>query len=152
MIREATHSDIPRLISGTAEFFDGILDGTGLVPDPVTIEFFIQDLIDLEDSVVFVAEEDGEVVGAILGKVHPWMFNHNTICLTELGWFVPTYTREKYPKAGISLLMALRKWGKAMNATQLVMTSTKREESPRVMQMYDKMGLVHIDSNFIGRL
>ena len=152
MIRPAIHSDIPALIDMVMEFFaNNELEGTGLIPDADTIEFFMQDLIDVPGHVVLVAEVAGEIIGAIAGGVMPWMFNANIMTLMELGWFVPKRNREKHGIA-MKLRNTFHKWGKEQGASVLVMVSTKREESPRVMAFYEKSGLKHIDSNFIGRL
>lgn len=152
-IREATYADIPALTSIVLEFFsNGELDGTGLSCDTDTVEFFIQDTIDSETHVWLVAEDQGCVVGCIAGGVMPWMFNANILMLCELGWFVPKKNRERYPMAALHLLKAFKRWGKERGATVLMIVSTVREESPRVIQLYKKMGLVHIDNNFIGEL
>jgi hypothetical protein len=152
MIRQATHNDIPVLVGLVLGFFaNGELCGTGLEPDADTIEFFIQDLID-DGGMVFVAEIDGEIMGAIAGRIAPWMFNAEISTLVEIGWFIPRENRNKYPMAAMSLRKAFHKWGKSQGASVLIMSSTKREESPRVIQMYEKSGLKHVDSNFVGRL
>jgi hypothetical protein len=153
MIRPAQHSDTPVLVGLVMSFFsNGELDGTGLTPDPVTLEFFIEDAINADDSCILVAEVDGQVVGAIAGEVSRWWCNYDNICLVERGWFIPKENRGKYPMAAMSLRKQFHKWGKERGATTLVMVSTVREESPRVMEMYKKSGLKHIDNNFIGRL
>ena len=153
VIRPATHDDIHTLTAMVMEFFsNGELEGTGLTPDEDTIEFFIQDCIDLEAHAVFVAEVEGEIIGAIAGGIAPWMWSANIVTLMELGWFIPHKNREKHPKAALALRRAFHKWGKDNGATVLIMVSTKREESPRVMRFYEKSGLKHIDSNFIGPL
>jgi len=153
MIREATHADIPILTKGIIEFLSGVgLEEVGLVPDSETIEFFVQDCIDMDGYTFLVAEEDNQIVGGIVGCVIPWEFNANIMALVEKGWFVPKEFRAKYGMAAMRLRKRFHQWGKEQGATVLCMVSTKREESPRVMQMYEKSGLKLIDSNFIGRL
>jgi hypothetical protein len=152
MIREANQDDVIVLTGLVNGFFaNGELDGTGLEPDSDTIEFFIRDLLD-DGGKVFVAEIEGQIVGAIAGRIAPWMFNYNISILVELGWFIPKESRERYPMAAMSLRKTFHKWGKARGATVLIMSSTTREESPRVRQFYEKSGLKHVDSNYIGRL
>lgn len=153
MIRYATHNDIPALTALVLGFFsNGELDGTGLECDQDTIEFFVQDNIDLDDRAVMVAEINGEIIGAIAGGVTPWMFNADILTLMELGWFIPKANRGKYPMAALALRKKFHQWGRDKGATVLIMVSTKREESERVMRMYEKSGLKHIDSNYVGRL
>lgn len=153
MIRHATHDDIPALTALVLGFFaNGELSGTGLTCDPDTIEFFVQDNIDLDERAVMVAEINGEIIGAIAGGVAPWMFNANIMTLMELGWFIPKENRGKYPMSALALRKQFRRWGKDKGATVIIMVSTKREESERVIKFYEKDGLRHIDSNFVGRL
>jgi len=153
MIRSATHADATALTDLVGEFFaNGELDGTGLMVDPLTLEFFIQDCIDQDHCCILVAEHDGEVTGCIAGVITPWMFNADIRILAEIGWFIPKRHRAQHPTDAISLLKAFRKWGRANGASVLNIVSTVREESPRVIQMYHNIGLRHIDNNFIGRL
>lgn len=153
MIRPATHADVAALTTGLAHFFDAVeLTDSGLTPDMDTIEFFIRDSIDEDHRCFLVAECDGNLVGGITGVVAPWMWNANILTLVELGWFVPKEYRKQYPVAAMQLRKRFHQWGKDMGATVLCMSSTKREESPRVIQMYEKSGLRHLDSNFVGRL
>lgn len=153
MIRPATYQDIPTLTDMVLEFFsnDELAD-TGLTPDRDTIEFFIEDLISSDMHVIIVAEADGLIVGSIAGGITPWMFNANITMLAELGWFIPKQYRKKYPVMAMKLRRALQGWGKDNGATVLAMSSTTREESPRVREFYAKTGLRHMDSNYIGKL
>ena len=152
MIREATHSDINALTNLVIGFFaNGELDDTGLSPDAYTIEFFIQDLID-DGGIVLVAEKDGMILGAIAGRVTTWMFNHDVKTLVELGWFIPKECRELYPMAAMSLRKRFQRMGKELGATVLIMSSTTREESPRVREFYEKSGLKELDKNYVGLL
>jgi hypothetical protein len=153
LIRPATHSDIPALVDMVMGFFaNGELDGTGLTPDRDTIEFFIQDNIDMIGRAVFVAEIDGEVIGAIAGGLAPWMWNANILTLIETGWFIPKIHRDKYKMAAMSLRKQFHKWGRQAGATVLIMSSTSREESPRVRKFYEDSGLRILDFNYVGPL
>ena len=153
MIRQAEYKDIPVCMELVNGFFaHGELDGTGLEVDQDTIEFAIQDMIDLDNAVVFVAEVDGMVVGSIGGYVFPWSLNANILVLQEKGWFIPPENRMKYPVAALGLKKAFMKWGKEKGATVICMVSTKRDETPRVIQMYEKWGLILMDHNFVGKL
>jgi len=153
MIRPAIPSDAPVLIDLISSFFaNGELNGTGLSLDADTVEFFVQDCIELDEHCVLVAEVDGQVVGAIAGTLTTWWGNTNIKMVVERGWFIPKGNRRKYPMAAMSLRKRLRQWGKDNGATVIMMVSTVREESPRVKEMYEKDRLIHIDNNFIGPL
>jgi hypothetical protein len=153
MIRPATHNDAAVIIQLVDEFFShGELDDTGLTVDFDTLDFFIRDAIEDESMCILVAEDNGQIIGAIAGAVRRWMFNYDIKVLHELGWFIPKQYRKDYPKAAFQLLRGLKTWGKAQGATVLNIVSTTREESPRVMEFYRGQGLRNIDSNFVGRL
>jgi hypothetical protein len=153
MIRPAEYRDIPALVELVMEFFeDSPTVDMGMPADPDTIEFFLQDCIDLDDKTVLVADVDGEIIGGIGGGVSPWIWNANITALIELGWFVPLASRERHPLEGMRLKRVFYQWGRDNGATHLIMVSTKREESPRVIKFYEKSGLVCADNNYLGRL
>lgn len=136
------------------EFFEGVeeLESAGLAPDVLTIEFMLQDYIDLETHCILVAEVNEEIIGGIKGFVAPWQYNADIMTLVEGGWFIPSRNRKLYPVAAMSLRKQLKSWGKEQGATTLIMSSTAREESPRVRQFYEKSGLALFDYNYLGRL
>lgn len=153
MIREVTTDDIEAIINLSAEFFSEVdLAGAGLSLDRDTMEFFVIDGMADPDMNCFLLEENGEPVGFIAGMVRPWMFNAEISVLTELVWYVRKSAREANPMGAFMLLKALKKWGKARGATVLHISSTAREESPRVLEFYRRQGLIPLDNNFIGGL
>jgi len=154
MIRPAEYRDIPVMMEMCASFMTDVpeLEALGMTPDPDTIEFLLQDHIDLDSCCILVAEVDGQIIGGIIGLVAPWQWNGNIITLIERGWFIPKENRGKYPMAALGLRRQFYKWGKEQGATVLVMVSTVREESPRVIEHYKKDGMIHMDNNFLRRL
>lgn len=58
----------------------------------------------MDSGLAFVAEEDGLVIGMIIGAKSSAMFNSNIIIGQELGWWVDEEYRDT--KAGVALLKA----------------------------------------------
>lgn len=133
------------------EFFGDSLDDTGLSCDYATVydQFFAW--IDDSNTSVFVADEGGVIQGAIVGQVAPWFFNNNILMLIERCWFVPERYRSNKSLGG-RLFLALKRWGKEMGATVLLLASTVRDESDSVCAFYERIGVRLVDKNYVGRM
>lgn len=81
-------------------------------------ELFCRAAIENSNTTLLVLEEDGEVVGAIVGLLNE-MYMSQTIIATELAWFVSKDYRGK--KGSILLLRTFEKWAKDNNADYVCM-------------------------------
>ena len=154
MIRAATIDDLHYLSNGIMWFWTGVdFQEIGISPDRETIENFLIDIMAAPSGIIYVTEnQNREIGGGIIGVVEPWIFNKNVLMLTELGWFVLPEYREKHPFSAAFLFKKLREWAKAKGATVATFSSTKREESEMVQELYASLGYLNIDNNYMGRL
>jgi hypothetical protein len=150
MIEPARYEDLDTLAAMAVEFFGDSLSPSGLFIDTDSTADFFYQIIDGEDSVMFVSR-GAEIEGAIAGYVAPWQYNRNIMVLNELFWFVPERNRGDAFAGGL-LVRKLLKWGKARGATSLMIVSNMRAESPRVTQFYERMGARLTDTVYTGRL
>ena len=140
MIRQAEYKDIPVCMELVNGFFaHGELDGTGLFTDKDTVEFLLQDLIDIESSALLVAEEDGKLIGGIAGKVVPWVFNADQLILMEV--FIVGDSR-----CLRQLRKAFRKWGSVFNPT----TNIIQSPCPAKYLPEKKGRMRHMESTYAG--
>jgi len=143
MVRLATKEDIDILADMALEF------ALPFEHDRISIKMFMARLISSPAHILMVSEDDRGITGSIAGGTSPWMFNFDITVLHEMWWFVPKKFREHRSPA-FPLFKALMKWGKDEGATMRVISSTEREESPRVIKFYKKLGLTLMDHNYVG--
>ena len=153
MIRIATIDDLDILTDGIVRFWDGVnLQAIGLVPEKETIKNFLVDILAAPSGIVYVAENNNKIGGGIIGVVEPWIFNKNVLMLTELGWFVLPEYRQEHPFAAAFLFKKLKAWAKTQDAKFATFSSTAREESEMVQELYKSLGYCNIDNNYMGRI
>lgn len=81
-------------------------------------EAFILASIQSPASTILILEEDGEIVGALVGIIHQ-MYMSQTTLATELGWFVSKDYRGR--KGSILLMKTFEEWAKSNGADYVVM-------------------------------
>ena len=150
-VRPATYDDIPALTLLTAEFFQ-TSNGLDLPIDRDSVEFLIQDHIEMDTCIILVSEVQGKIVGCIAGAVAPWRFNYDIKFLIESAWFVSKENQNKYPGEVRNLWNAFKRQGKQLGAEYVAMTSNNRPEKARLERFFTKNKLRHIDSTFCGGL
>lgn len=93
LIRQAQAKDLPTLFPWMVEFV------VKAYPQRPADETHIQAVLlnCMNGHVLLVAEEDGEILGTIIGLYTPHALNPSISTLTELAWWVP----EKYRKEGV---------------------------------------------------
>lgn len=81
-------------------------------------EAFILASIQSPTSTILILEEDGEIVGALVGIIHQ-MYMSQTTLATELGWFVSKDYRGR--KGSLLLMKTFEEWAKSNGADYVVM-------------------------------
>ena len=115
-IREASEEDIFDILILAREFSR---------ESPVThkwdkekTEHFILSAITNTNTIIFVLEEGGEVVGALVGLLNE-MYMSQTLVATELAWFVSKDYRGK--KGSLMLMTTFENWAKQNGANYTCM-------------------------------
>ncbi|WP_366143329.1 GNAT family N-acetyltransferase [Azospirillum sp.] len=147
MIRPATLDDVPALVELLKEFVS--MSGyTALASyDPDSAAITCAALIRREDGIVFVAMDDGAVVGAVGAMSAPGPWNRSLSTVTEIFFYVSPGWRNG---TGRSLLKALRDWAKNAGASVLFMGALERND--RVGCMYRRAGFTPVEQMYVGRL
>lgn len=136
-IREATQSDADQLVQLGAEFHATSPYAEFPFEDG-TLRAYLADWIDGENSAVFVADADGELLGAAGVGCAPLFFSHETYA-NEYFWYVPETFRGE--GIGGQLCDAMTEWAKGKGcAVLLISTFGERpaEDFIPLHQMYTK--------------
>lgn len=146
MIREATTDDIPALIDMGMRFHAGSAYSRLLEPSKPVVAETLRGLIGADTGVAFVDDQDGQIIGAILGIIVPHFITGEPIC-GELSWWVDENYRGL---TGPRLLKTLEEWAKANNAKK--MSVIEPLGSPRVGQLYERLGYQMVEKSYMKAL
>jgi len=115
-IREASEEDIFDILILAKEFSK---------ESPIThkwnkekTEHFLLSALTNTNTIIFVLEEDDEIVGAIIGLLNE-MYMSQTLVATELAWFVTKAYRGK--KGSLMLMTTFENWAKENGANYTCM-------------------------------
>jgi hypothetical protein len=139
VIREATASDIPRLLEMGAKFSDKarLIESVGYDAESMAKSFAF--MVEDENCAVFIGES-----GAIGGQKAPHPFNHEHWIAQELFWW-------SEGREGLRLLTAFELWASAYCHT-LRMICLEAVEPERMARLYLKRGYEPLEHGYIKRL
>lgn len=131
MMRRATLSDVPAIVELAVE-------AVSRQPWPVVIsrESMTEtatNLIKSNAHFAWVAEQDGEVVAAVLAAAQD-SFWHERLAASV----VMFYTRR--PNAGIGLLREFARWVKGRTAIKMAIFSLEPDADPRIGKLLQRLG------------
>lgn len=110
-------------------------------------ETFIRSSIDSPLSTLFVLEDSGEIVGALVGLIHQ-MYMSQTTLATELGWFVSRDYRGR--KGSLMLMKSFEKWAKDQGADYVVMGDISKINV--LEKLYTKFGYKRSETVYMKEL
>lgn len=140
MIRRAFASDIPVLCRMADRFVD---EAYGHGVDHAAFGAMIEHL--MEDGCVFMAEKDGEPIGAAAMMRAPKWFNPAIVIAMELFWWVEPEHRNG--TAGMRLLNAMEEWA-AQNHLQPAMCVVGLK-TDHIKHLYKRRGYREIEACFL---
>lgn len=135
MIREATLSDIPRLLEWGQAFADRARLCEHVGYEPADMETTFRAMIEAPEHVIFVSE-----TGAIGALSCPHPFNRQTIIAEEMFWWADG--------GGLRLLSRLREWCRDRNA-RLIMRTLEAVEPERTGALYRRLGFKPLEHSYI---
>jgi len=138
MIRPATPADIPAIVEIAVE-------SVSQNPIPVRIDRkaiaeTTRNAISGAAHFLWVAEKDGEVVGAVGAMSQPSFWHERQQCSVML-----YYTR--VPGLGARLLRELVRWVKSRPAIKVLVMELEPETDPRLIQFMNRLGLTRESTN-----
>lgn len=148
MIREATEADIPRVLEMGRRFFETAGWPDVAEWDDASTEWTLRFLIEQPTGALFVAEEDGHVVGMTGGMVMPFYFNHTHRTGQELFWWV----EPEHRGIGSGLFDALEAWAREAGAQTFTMIAVDRLKPDVMARIYRARGYRPSEHAFIRRL
>lgn len=146
MIRVATEDDIPAIVAMSRKFYATTSYAEHAPMDDETVAALARQLM---DSVMLVAEADGQVVGMVGLVVAPFMFNHSINAAYEVVWWVEPEAQGS--GIGKQLLAAIDNACIARSASIVVMV-TLASSPPQAAALYERAGYTHSETSYTKRL
>jgi len=135
LIREATEADVHQLVQIGSHFFSEMGYSRSVPFDEVSCADGIHRLMSA-GAMIFVAEVDGEVAGAIIGLMSSlWCQPHVRIAAEMAWWVMPKYRGI----IGIRLMRKFEEWGKQQGAKFVVMSDIALDGKSDVADMLNRM-------------
>lgn len=144
MIRQATVSDVPDLVTMGLRFMRETSYRGQMAENPAQIAAFIASLIETPAAgTVFVSERAGLVTGTIvlLRFVHPFS---GEVVVSELAWWVNPEARGD----GVKLLKRAEAWAVEVGAAVMQMIAP----TPQVAALYARLGYTRLEEAFQRRV
>lgn len=146
MIRPATKNDLAIVADMGREFYsEGRIPGT-IVPDVFIANW--QKYIEAGFGRIFLAEEEGEVVGFLGGLLYPDP-NDGDLVGSEMFWFVQS---EHRGSCGMRLLSAFEKWAISTGAKRLVMGHLSTLAPEKLKKLYERLGYVPLETHYVKEI
>ncbi len=143
MIRKATHSDLPAIVSMAAKFYQttSYAKWADFCPDSVEALAVLM----IESGVMNVAEIDGQVRGMVGLVVAPFMFNARKKAAYEVVWWVDEEARGTI--AGKALLASVEESCREAGCDTVQMVHL-HNSPPQAAALYERMGYAHTESSY----
>ena len=106
-------------------------------------EELLKTVIDTPQCVAYVWEEDGEIVGGLLGVLQPLFMSH-TLVAAELAWFVDESVRGK--RGALKLVKAFEGWAKENDADYITMADI--EGIANLGPLYERLGYKKTETSY----
>lgn len=135
LIRKAVPSDISGVARlGTEALNDNPYDGLRICEEKVTE--LARECVSSSRNFCWVAEKDGELVGAVSALVHSMAFYERSQATV-----IQFYCKE--PGQGIKLIRELLRWVDTRPAIKMVCFTLECKADPRIGKLLKRLGLQH---------
>tara|TARA_Y100001963_G_scaffold135798_1_gene197699 strand:+ start:80 stop:556 length:477 start_codon:yes stop_codon:yes gene_type:complete len=152
-IKRAKYKDIPLVANVVLEtFLEEIHNGNDQLESTASKEKFIemykQRIQRNVPTIIYIAEQDGEIIGVAGGSVSTHIWSYTSKWGTEDFWFVKKQYRGS--KAGAMLFDKLINWFKKAGANRIMMTHYTW--NPSIEKYYIKKGFVPFETNYVYKV
>lgn len=143
LIRKATLADVPVIVAMSDRFYATTSYHAWADFCPDTVADLAANLV--ENHVMLIAEEQGQVIGMAGLFVAPFMFNGSKAAAYEVVWWVNPDAQGQ--GAGKALLAAIEPAcaERGANAIQMVALASS---PPQAAAIYERMGFAHTELSF----
>lgn len=141
MIREATFDDVPQIVAMGLRFQALTTYAKHLNATAESLTTLGGQLISNEQSVIWLAEKDGAVIGMLAAAIYAQPMSGELIG-TEICWWMDPEARGG--RAALRLLKTAEQWAKERGATMFQMMAPTDE----VGALYDRLGFERIEVHY----
>lgn len=144
MIRKATQSDIPAIVELGISFHEEIEFAWF---SPVNVEDWeatVKNMV--ETGIVFVAEDEGDVVGIVCGGIYPCYFNYARKIGQELVMYIDSAHR--HGSIGRKLIKAFEEEAKRLGAHVVVVGAKTKFAIDKISNVYARLGFNEMERTY----
>jgi GNAT superfamily N-acetyltransferase len=145
-VRRATAEDLDRYLPLAAAFHNASPVHSALPFDYEGFTNFYLSGIDNPNMGIWVAEEDGRVMGITGACCYPMYFSPTNRVVQELWWYLKPEARGN--GVGKQMYDAIELWTKEQGATALFMIALEDERSPKMLSLYLRQGFKPMERTF----
>jgi GNAT superfamily N-acetyltransferase len=145
--RPATQADLPDYYRLAREFVEALPITPIVGINDEGIVDFLARALDNEDVFVWLAEQNGEVIGICGAMRYPLYFNPAHTVVQELWWWLTPKARGG--SAAKKLFRALEDWTAEKGASALFMIALDSQNGERVSQFYTRSGFQPMERIFV---
>jgi len=148
-IQEATHRDIPPMVSMLVDGYASEFGGTYSYNEEVSVRSLLA-AVDSPNKVVLFSKDDiGRYIGGIGGVIynHPWS---GELYGSELFWYV--HVDHRNTGLGRELLTNMEDWMRSRDVVKLVMTYIKGPGEKALKYFYKKEGFKPLENQMIREI
>ena len=99
------------------------------------------------DIGVWLAEDDGEIIGIAGALFYPMYFSPSNMVVQELWWWLTPEARGK--GAGQAMYDMIESWAIAKNATALFMIALEDDDAEKMASLYTRKGFRPMERTYI---
>lgn len=145
--RPANPADLPEYYRLAREFVASLPITPIVGVNDEGIINFLARALDNDDVFVWLAEQNGEVIGICGAMVYPLYFNPEHTVVQELWWWLTPKARGGV--AAKKLFRALEDWAAKKGASALFMIALDSQNGERVSQFYTRSGFEPMERIFV---
>jgi len=149
IVRQSVFSDEADLVRMGEAFFNELAVSALIKFSPESLVEFVRAASMNENSRVWVAEEEGKIVGAAAGICYPFYFT-GELTTQELFWWVDPEARKL--NVGKSLYQTLEDWAVENGSTTIQMVAIENGSAESVGKIYKRMGFMPNEHTYIRGL
>ena len=142
-VRIGTHEDIPAVVDLGARLHAESPTYRDFPYSRIKVRAVLQQCVGTlmapaEDAVMLVAEEDGRLIGMLLGYLTEGVFVEDLVIATDLTFYVEPEHRGTM--AAVRLLKAFEVWARTHGATHIAPGISTRINDERTQRFYERLG------------
>lgn len=147
IVRKATETDLPAYLTLAQAFHAASpMHGSIEFDVPGYSQFYLSSL--QNDSVgIWLAENDGQIIGICGAVAYPLYFNPSAIVVQELWWWLTPESRGS--GAGGQMFKQIEKWAKEKDAAALFMIALEDNRAKKMENLYIRAGFKPMERTFI---